>query len=562
MRFALTAGLVLAVLLAQTPEAVRYVDVALPSGIKDIFYCGGEQTKNYIIETLGTGAAFIDYDNDGDVDLFAVNASRLEGFPAGEAPTNHLYRNEGGGAFKDVTREAGLTRSGWGQGVCAGDFDNDGFIDLFVTYWGHDVLYRNSGKGSFEDITEPSGMSGKEVRWGTACAFVDYNRDGKLDLFVSNYVQFDQKNTPTPDMPNACKWKGSNVMCGPRGLKGGVNRLWRNDSEPGRVKFTDVSQAAKITAPGERYSLSATTFDYDRDGWPDIYVAVDSQASILYRNKGDGTFTDTGVEAGVAYSEDGREQAGMGTAAGDFDGDGHLDLAKTNFIDDTPNLYRNNGDGSFSEMTSPVGLGSVTRYLGWGVAFVDYDNDSWPDLFLVNGHVYPTTTDAPFRQRRLLFRNQKGRRFEDVSLKSGDGVSAAHSGRGLAAGDYDNDGDVDLVVINMNERPSLLRNEGRNGSRFLNVRLTGTQSNRSAIGAHVKVLAAGRTLVNEVRSGSTFMSHSDLRLHFGLGQAETVERIDIEWPSGAKESVTGVEANSFITVVEGKGLLREKKPRR
>ena len=504
MRLALAATLLLLALLAQAPDAVRYVDVALQAGIKDIFYCGSEKTKNYIVETLGSGAAFIDYDNDGNLDLFLVNGSRLEGFPKGQEPVNHLYRNQGNGVFKDVTREAGLLRSGWGQGVCAGDFDNDGFTDLFVTYWGHDVLYRNTGKGSFEDVTASAGMSGADVRWGTGCAFVDYNRDGKLDLFVSNYVQFDQKNTPTPGSPNACTWKDMPVMCGPRGLKGGVNRLWRNDSEPGRVKFTDVSEASKITAPGERYSLSVTTLDYDHDGWPDLYVAVDSQASILYHNNRDGTFTDTGVEAGVAYSEDGREQAGMGTSAADYDGDGLLDLAKTNFIDDTPNVYRNNGEGSFTEMTAPAGLGTVTRFLGWGIAFVDYDNDTWPDLFLVNGHVYPNARDANFNQRRLLFRNRAGRRFDDVSLTSGDGVSAEHSGRGLAAGDYDNDGDVDLVIMNMNDRPSLLRNEGGNRNRFLNVRLVGTKSNRSAIGARVKLTVGGRTLVNEVRSGSTF----------------------------------------------------------
>jgi enediyne biosynthesis protein E4 len=502
--------------------------------------------------------AFIDYDNDGNLDIFAVNGSRLEGFPKGQEPTNHLYHNEGGGVFKDVTREAGMGRSGWGQGTCAGDFDNDGFTDLFVTYWGHDVLYRNTGKGGFEDVTSTAGMSGKDVRWGTGCAFLDYNRDGKLDIFVSNYVQFDQKSTPAPNQPNACTWKDMPVMCGPRGLKGGVNRLWRNDSESGRLKFTEVSESSGITRPGERFSMSVTTLDFDHDGWPDIYVAVDSQASILYHNNHDGTFTDTGVESGAGYSEDGREQAGMGTSAGDYDGDGRLDLAKTNFIDDTPNVYRNNGDGSFTEMTSSAGLGSVTRFLGWGIAFVDYDNDTWPDLFLVNGHVYPNAKDAPFSQRRLLFRNRGGKRFEDVSLTSGDGVSAERSGRGLAAGDYDNDGDVDLIIMNMNDRPSLLRNEGGNRNRFLNVRLVGTKSNRSAIGARVVLTVGGRTLVNEVRSGSTFMSQSDLRLHFGLGRARTVDRLEIEWPSGAIESIAQVASNSFITIVEGRGLSRDK----
>ncbi|MBI3473493.1 MAG: CRTAC1 family protein [Candidatus Solibacter usitatus] len=556
MRVALAAVVVLASLLIQAPDAVRFVDVAAEAGIKDLFYCGAERTKNYIVETLGAGVAFIDYDNDGRLDLFVVTASRLEGFPRGQEPTNHLYRNEGGGKFKDVSREAGVARSGWGQGVCAGDFDNDGYIDLFVTYWGHDVLYRNTGKGGFEDVTEAAGLSDKDVRWGTGCAFVDYNRDGKLDLFVANYVQFDQKNTPVPGMPNACTWKGMPVMCGPRGLKGGINRLWRNDSVPGRIKFTDVSGSSGITAPGERYSLSVTTLDYDHDGWPDLYVAVDSQASILYHNNRDGSFTDTGVEAGVAYSEDGREQAGMGTSAADYDGDGLLDLAKTNFTDDAPNIYRNNGDGSFTEAAAATGLGSVTRFLGWGAVFIDYDNDTWPDLFLVNGHVYPNAKDAAFDQRRLLFRNLAGRRFQDVSLQSGDGVSAEHSGRGLAAGDYDNDGDVDLAIMNMNQPPSLLRNEGGNRNRFLNLRLVGTKSNRSAIGARVVVTVGGRTLVNEVRSGSSFMSHSDLRMHFGLGQSQTVDRVEIEWPSGAKETVPGVKANIFITVTEGKGISR------
>jgi hypothetical protein len=558
MRRLLLLFVVILAMFAQNPQAIRYTDIAAEAGLKDIIYCGGEDSKNYIIETLGTGLAFIDFDNDGFLDLFVVNSSRLEGFPKGQEPTNHLYRNMRNGTFKDVTREAGLLQSGWGQGVCAGDFDNDSFIDLFVTYWGQDTLYRNTGRGSFEDVTAAAGMASKELRWGTGCAFVDYNRDGKLDLFVANYVQFDQQSTPAPNMPDACTWKDMPVMCGPRGLKGGLNRLWRNDSQPGHVKFTEVSQSAKITAPGERYSLSVTTLDYDHDGWPDLYVAVDSQASILYHNNHDGTFTDTGVEAGVAYSEDGREQAGMGTSAGDYDGDGRLDLAKTNFIDDTPNVYRNNGDGSFTEMTGPAGLGSVTRFLGWGVAFVDYDNDGWPDLFIVNGHVYPKVKDAGYKQRRLLFRNRTGRRFEDVSRASGDGVSAETAGRGLAVGDYDNDGDLDLAIMNMNDRVSLLRNDGGNRNRYLNVRLVGTKSNRSAIGARVTVTAGGRTQVGEVRSGSSFMSQSDLRLHFGLDQSQVVERLEIEWPSGAKETITGVSSNRFVTVVEGKGLSREK----
>jgi len=550
MRAALIVGMLLSALAAQLPEAVRLVDVALEAGIDSILYCGGESTKNYIVETLGSGAAWIDYDNDGKLDLFLVTASRLEGFPKGKEPTNHLYRNEGSGKFRDVTNTAGVARSGWGQGVCAGDFDNDGFTDLAVTYWGQDVVYRNTGKGSFTDVTQTAGLTGSRIRWGTGCAFVDYNRDGKLDLFVARYVQFDQKNTPAPGMPNACKWKDMSVMCGPRGLKGEFNQLWRNDSTPGEIRFTDVSKESGITSPGERYSLSVTTLDYDNDGWPDLYVAVDSQASILYRNNRNGTFTDTGLESGVALSEDGREQAGMGTSAGDFNGDGHLDLAKTNFIDDTPNVYRSNGDGTFTEETSNVGLGSVTKYLGWGIAFLDYENSGWPGLFLVNGHVYPNSTDAPFHQRRLLFRNLNGKRFIDVSMTSGPGVSAAQSGRGLAVGDYDNDGDLDLLITNINAKPSLLRNDGGNRSAYLNLKLIGTTSNRSAIGAKVKLTSGKKTWVDEVRSGSTFLSQSDLRLHFGLGRIQQIETLVITWPSGRVQTMANIAANRFLTISE------------
>ncbi len=542
---------ILALSLAATLFAadVRFVDRAAQAGLKDITYCGSDVRKNYIVETLGTGVALIDYDNDGWLDIFVVNASRLEGFPNGEEPTNHLYRNNRDGTFTDVTREAGLVRSGWGQGVCAGDFDNDGFADLYVTYWGHDALYRNTGKGKFEDVTESAGLATKEVRWATGCAFLDFNKDAKLDLFVANYVQFDKERTPTPASPNACKWKNEPVMCGPRGLKGGINRLFRNDSTPGKIKFTDVSAATGITKPGERYSLSVTTIDYDHDGLPDIYVAVDSQASILYRNNGDGTFTDTGVEAGVAYSDDGREQAGMGTSAGDYNGDGLLDLVKTNFIDDTPNLYRNRGDGSFEEVTVPAGMGSHRQYLGWGAAFLDFDNDGWPDIFWVNGHVYPGMKGESYYQRRVLLRNLGTGRFRDVTAAAG-AVAEEHSSRGVAVGDLDNDGDLDIVVTNMNQPPSLLINEGGNAQNYLSLRLTGTKSNRDAIGARVTLYTAGRKFAQEVRSGSTFMSHSDFRLHFGLGAAKAADKLEIEWPSGKKQTLINVKANQRLEVTE------------
>jgi enediyne biosynthesis protein E4 len=395
---------VLTVTMAATFSAA-FTDEAMRAGLTAVFVCGDDQRKNYIIETLGTGVALFDYNNDGLLDIFAVTASRLDGFPKGQEPSNRLYQNKGDGTFVDVSRASGLARSGWGQGVCSADFDNDGNQDLFVTYYGRDILYRNKGNGSFEDITTSSGLASQADRWGTGCAFVDYNRDGKLDLFVANYVQFDQKNTPTPDSPKACTWKGDKVMCGPRGLKGGVNRLFRNDSAKGSVKFTDVSDPSGIEGPGERYSLSVTTLDFDVDQWPDIYVAVDSQASLLFRNNRDGTFSEVAVETGVAYSEDGREQAGMGSAVIDFDGDGRADLAKTNFSEDTPNLYRNNGDGTFAEATFQAGLGIHSQFLGWGVASLDYDRDTWPDIFMVNGHVYPGHKHVSYRQRRILYRN-------------------------------------------------------------------------------------------------------------------------------------------------------------
>lgn len=531
------------------PAEIRFVDRAAEAGLKAITWCGSNDKKRYIIETLGTGVAFIDYDRDGLLDIFLVTASTLEGFPDSEEPVNRLYRNRGQGKFEDATLSSGLARSGWGQGVCAGDVDGDGYEDLLVSYYGHDVLYRNSGNGSFEDVTARAGLKSSEVRWGTGCAFLDYDRDGKLDLFISNYVQFDKEKTPTPDRPNACQWKGQPVMCGPRGLKGGINRLWKNVSAEGKLRFEDVSAAAGITAPGERYSLSATVFDYNRDSWPDIYVAVDSQASILYRNNRDGTFTDTGVETGVAYSEDGREQAGMGTAAGDYDGDGLLDLIKTNFIDDTPNLYRNNGDGSFTEKTFGAGLGVHTQYLGWGAAFVDIDNDTWLDVLTVNGHVYPEARDAKYRQPRLLFRN-----LGNGKLKELPGTAGENSSRGLAVGDVDNDGDIDFLIMNMNEPPSLLINESVHSNKSMNLSLAGTKSNRSAIGARVMVTSGGRTQIQEVRSGSTFLSQSDLRLHFGLGASDAADKVEIEWPSGGKQSFTNVQAGRFYAVTEGRGI--------
>ncbi len=539
----------------------RFVDTAAQSGLTDVFHCGSDEMKKYILETLGGGVALLDYDNDGDLDAFFVSGSRLEGFPPGREPTNQLYRNNGKGSFERVTKEAGLGQAGWGQGVCAGDYDNNGFDDLFVTYYGQNHLYRNTGEGAFRDVTESAGLR-QETRWSTGCSFLDYDRDGKLDLFVANYIVFDREKIPLPGVSPNCRWRGVDVLCGPIGLPAGTNQLFHNE---GGGRFRNVSESSRIAAAGGRYSLSVTTLDFNHDGWLDIYVAVDSQPSLLFRNNGNGTFTETGVEAGVAYSEDGRAQSGMGSAAGDFDGDGWLDLVKTNFIDDTPNLYRNNGDESFEDYVHRSRVAKNTKYMGWGVAFLDYDNDGRSDIFMVNGHVYPElekkAPDSWYRQNSLLYRNLDGKTMEDVTASSGQGVTARHAGRGLAAGDYDNDGDVDLFLNNMNETPSLLRNEGGNASTFVSVRLVGVKSNRSAIGARVTVVAGGRRQVKEVRSGSTYLSHSDFRLHFGLGGATAIERVEIQWPyAGSRETVTGVKANEFVTVTEGKGITDSNKP--
>ncbi len=451
--------------------------------------------------------------------------------------------------------------NGWGQGVCVGDVDNDGFDDIFVTSFGENRLYRNTGEGSFSDITSPSGIS-RDERWSTGCAFLDYDRDGLLDLFVANYIIFDKERIPPRGSAPSCRWKGQPVLCGPRGLPGETNELYRNR---GDATFEDVSKESGISAVTDRYSLSVTTLDFNHDGLPDIYVAVDSQASILFQNNGDGTFEDVGVFAAVAFNEDGKVQAGMGSAAGDIDGDGNLDLIKTNFIEEPSNVYLNRGDESFEDRVHSMGAGVRTSYMGWGVGVLDFDRDSWPDIFVVNGHVHPEiealVPNNPYRQSRLLYKNAAGRKLENISSSSGPSVTTPHSSRGLALGDYDNDGDVDVFINNMNESPSLLRNDSETSGGFLSIRLIGVESNARAIGARVTVTSGGRRMVQEVRSGSSFMSSSDLRLHFGLGEHESVEKIEVDWPyRSSRESLSNVAANQFIEITEGKGITARKQP--
>jgi len=535
--------------------AANFVDIAEKAGLTMKTVFGGLDTKKYIIETTGTGVAIFDYDNDGWPDIFFVNGTTLEDMKAGKSgPTNHLYHNNHDGTFTDVTERAGLLdATGWGQGVCVGDYDNDGWEDLYVTYYGKNRLYHNE-HGVFKLVSEKSGVAGNGKEWGAGCAFVDYDRDGKLDLFVANYVDFDVTTAPAPGDRPSCMWKGAPVMCGPRGLPHHKNILYHNR---GDGTFEDVTVKAHIDQTNGHYSLGVSTLDYDNDGWPDIYVACDSTPSILYHNNHDGTFTDVAVVAGAAFNEDGREQGGMGTTVGDYDGDGRLDIFKTNFSDDTSSLYHNNPDGTFTDATTSSGLGLYTKYLGWGTMFVDFDNDSWPDLMLVNGHVYPEVDKfhlgSNYQEPRLLYRNNGNATFSDVSASAGPGITTIASSRGLAVGDLWNTGQLSAVISNMNDKPTLLKNEQPYTNHWIAFKTVGTKSNRDGIGARITVRTGKRVLVDEVRSGSSYYSQSDTRVHFGLGTVAKLDTVEVRWPSGLTERFDNAAIDQINILKEGTG---------
>jgi len=541
---------------------VTFVNVGRESGLNAKTIYGGEHKNKYLLETTGCGVAFYDYDDDGWLDIFLVNGTRLEGFPAGQEPTNHLFKNNRDGTFTDVTEKAGLVRSGWGQGVCIGDYDNDGFDDLFVTYFGKNVLYHNNGDGTFTDVSEKAGVAGNGKRWNTGCAFLDYDRDGYLDLFVANYIDLDLKTAPVPES-GPCRYKGVMVACGPPGLIGGKNILYHNN---GNGTFTDVSEKSGILKANGTYGLGVLTADLDNDGWPDIYVANDSTASALYQNKKNGTFTDIALEAGCALSADGKPQAGMGISAADYDLDGNLDLVKTNFAGDTPSLYHNLGGANFEDATFQGGLGKHTQYLGWGCGFFDMENDGWADILICNGHVYPEVeqlkTEAGYPQRKLLYRNLRNGRFDDVSYDAGPGISVPVAARGCAFGDVDNDGDLDVVVNAVNDFPQLLRCDCSTGSNWIKIKTIGTKSNRSGIGARLRCVTRppeeknAHAQIDEVRSGGGYFSQNDLRVHFGIGKAEKVELLEIRWPSGLVEALKDIKPNQVIFVKEGQGIVR------
>jgi len=537
---------------------VQFTDIAERAGLNVRLINGGEKIKKYVFESTGSGVAVFDYNRDGFPDIFLVNGSRLEGFPGGDAPYNHLFHNNRDGTFSDVTKAARLERSGWGQGVCVGDYDNDGMEDLFVTYFGQpNVLYHNNGDGTFTDVTAQSGLVTAGRNWSSGCAFLDYDRDGKLDLFVASYVDLDLTSTPLPGASPNCLWKDVAVFCGPRGLPFSEQRLYRNQ---GHGIFSDVSGSAGILKAAGCHGLGVLTGDFENRGWPDVYVACDSTPSLLFRNNGNGTLTERGVQAGVAYNEDGLEQAGMGVSAADYDGDGWLDILKTNFDGDIPDLYHNERDGTFSLRTFDAKLGLNLKYLSWGGGFFDYDNDGWPDIFIANGHVYPELEshhhpESPYRQRNLLYHNAGDGTFQDVTSIAGPGLELRRSGRGAAFGDLDNDGDLDIIINNQNDAPTLLRNEGGNKNHWLSVRTVGTLSNRDGIGACLILRASGRNQIDEVRSGGSYLSQNDLRVHFGLGQTAKIDSLEIHWPSGITDKLKNLPVDQFLTVQEGKAPL-------
>ncbi|MGD0893572.1 MAG: CRTAC1 family protein [Terracidiphilus sp.] len=546
-----------AALAAAKPAAPfsRFVDVAHAAGLTATMVYGEPESFTYIVESMGTGCAFFDYDNDGWVDIFIPGGRRLENTPKDAG--NRLYKNNRDGSFADVTAKAGLLGSGWAQGVCVGDYNNDGFEDLFITYYGQNILYKNNGDGTFTDVTAKAGLLYPSTRYSTGCTFIDYNRDGHLDLFISNYLEIDLANAPKPSMaiPN-CNYEGVPVMCGPEGLPKGRNFLYRNN---GDGTFTDVSVESGIAACRGSYGLTALSIDADEDGWPDIFVACDSTPSFLLMNNHDGTFREEALFRGLALSGEGRNMGGMGACAGDYNLDGHTDLVKTHFYNQATGLYRNDGHGNFDDVTIEAGLNKETRFVCFGVGLVDFDNDGYPDLFITSGSVYPEVAKVsprfPARSPNLLFRNQGDGAFIELGPEAGPGITTPHCGRGAAFGDFDNDGDMDVLIMNVNEPPSLLRNDAPATNHWLKIRLEGTKSNRSAIGARVLVRYGGKVQVQEQMSGTGYICSNDPRLHFGLGAA-TIADIEVHWPSGLVENRKSVAANQLLTLREGVGPVK------
>jgi len=536
------AAVCAAALLAATQPGPDFRDIGKQAGLTASFPNGGDQSKAYIIETTGSWVAFIDYDNDGYLDIFVLS---------GDGGTNRMYHNDHNGHFTDVTEQLGLTSSGWAEGVCAGDYDNDGYTDLFVTYWGQNRLYRNVNGKRFEDVTAKAHLTQDRTRYNTGCAFLDYDGDGHLDLFVANYLKFDFATTPKAGSNPYCYYRGMAVNCGPRGLPFETNLLYHNK---GDGTFEDVSERSGIAKATGHYSLAVLAQDVNDDGRPDIYVVGDQTPAMLFINQGDGTFTEEAVMRGVAFDENGRELSGMGLASADYDGDGRLDIFRSDFSDERSLLYRSTGDGQFDDVTTAAGLGNNTRFVNWGCAFLDFENSGWKGLVVVNGHVFPEVDrqniDIHSRDHALLYRNTGKGTFEDISAQAGPAVQLRHPARGLAIGDIDNDGTLEILANNQNEPPSLWKQSHRAAGHWLLLKLVGSRSNRSAIGARVAVTAGGRTQIDEVRSGGSYLSQNDLRLHFGLGAATRADSITVRWPSGQKTAIADIAADRIVTIQE------------
>jgi hypothetical protein len=533
----------------------RFVDVGTQAGLTHATFYGENEKSTYILEVMGAGCAFIDYDNDGWMDIFMLSGRHLEDVPAGAS--NRLYKNNRDGTFTDVTEKAGLKDTGWAMGVCVGDYNNDGFDDLFVTYYGQNRLYRNNGNGTFTDVTEKAGLLQPGIRYASGCTFIERNRNGLLDLFVANYLDVDLVHGPKPSMqiPN-CNYEGVPVNCGPMGMPSLKQYLFRNN---GDGTFTDVSKESGIGALSGSYGLTAVALDIDEDGWTDIFLACDATFSYLLMNNRDGTFREEALLRGIAVSSEGQRMSGMGVGVGDYNLDGHLDIVRTHFYNQSTGLYLNDGKGNFDDVSSQAGLAVERRYICWGTDLVDFDNDGYPDILIVSGTVYPELESIfpvkfPRETPRLLFRNQGDGTFKELGDEAGPAISARHSSRGCAFGDFDNDGDMDVLIMNRNEPPSLLRNDSPPGNHWIKIRLEGTKSNRSAIGARVLAHYGGKVQAQTVTSQLSYLSVNDPRLHFGLGDATTAD-IEIHWPSGAKESYAGLPGNQLHTIKEGKGKI-------
>jgi enediyne biosynthesis protein E4 len=535
---------------AQQPKEIQFTDITERAGIR--FKHVSSPEKKYIVESMSGGLALLDYDSDGFLDIYFVNSLTVDMVKSNEKTRSALYRNNGDGTFTDVTDKAGVGDIGWGMGAAVGDYNNDGADDLYITCLGPNHLLKNNGNGTFTDVTQKAGVG--DPRWSTGAAFLDYDSDGQLDLFVSNYVDFDINHLPEFGKGKTCQYKGIAVQCGPRGLPGAGDTLYHNN---GDGTFTDVSKGAKVSDPDGYYGMGVICSDFDGDGLTDIYVANDSTPNFLYKNNGDGTFKDVGFVSGSAVNENGSEQGSMGVTVADYDHDGRFDIFVTNFADEYNTLYHGEGRLSFADVSYAAKVAAASLvYVGWGTKFFDYDNDGWVDLFVANGHVYPQLEN--YRQRKLLHRNNRDGTFAEVAAQAGAPLAELRASRGVAFGDLDNDGDVDLVINDLDGPPQLLRNGGGNANNSVLIKTVGVKSNRDGIGARVKIVSGDLTQIDEVRSGGTYISQNDLRLHFGLEKRTKIDLLEIRWPSGVVDKITNASVNKILTVKEGQGVIEQK----